>query len=199
MLIQLDDIKPSPYNPKQPLTKKQFAALKKNVEQFGFQRDLLVCRDFNTGEGYICLDGHTALELLRELGRNQVECKVVENVTDRKTLTRFITGYAISKKPLINEMFKELGNELEDVFGKSGTFFDEVSKINYSDSESRESQAMNQTQYFLTLPADCVKKLKGFVRTKAYNQDKYKAICGRIEKADEEHFLECLFSSLFGE
>lgn len=199
MLIQLDEIKPSPYNPKQPLTKKQFTALKKNVEQFGFQRDLLVCKDFNTGEGYICLDGHTALDLLKELGKSEIECKLVENVTDRKSLVKFITGYAISKKPLINEMFKELGSELEDVFGKASTFFDDVAKINYDDADSKENQAINQTQYFLTLPVECVKKLKGFVRSKAYNNDKYKAICDKIEDADEEHFLECLFSSLWSD
>lgn len=195
MLIQLKDIKPSPYNPKQPLTKKQFNALKRNVEKYGFQRDLLVCKDFNSGGiGYICLDGHTAIQLLEELGKTETECKVVENVKNEKTLKEFITGYAISKKPLINEMFKELGSDLEDIFGKTTTFYDAVSKLDFTDEN--QDNAINQKQYFLTLPPDTIKKLKSFIKTKAFKEDKTKAICDKIENVDAEILLQGIFNTV---
>jgi hypothetical protein len=197
MLIKITDIKPSPYNPKQPLTKKQYEALKRNVEKYGFQRDLLVCKDFNNGgEGYICLDGHTAIELLRDLGREEVDCKVVDNVKDRRTLTEFITGYAISKKPLINEMYKELGSDFEELFGKSVTFIEGYKQPDFDEIKNQKME-VEQTSYFLTLPSDCVKKLKNLCKTKAYKTDRYKAIADKIDSVEEEKFLEKLFESLF--
>lgn len=197
MIVKISDIRPSPYNPKQPLTKKQYEALKRNVEKYGFQRDLLVCRDFNNnGKGYICLDGHTAIELLKDLGKEEAECKLVENVVDRKTLSEFITGYAISKKPLINEMYKELGSEFEELFGKSVTFLEGYKQPDFS-SIMNKAEQVEQTQYFLTLPADCVRKLKGFCKTKAFKADKYQAVADKIETVEDEKFLEKLFEALF--
>ena len=199
MLVKISDIKPSPYNPKQPLTKKQYEALKRNVEKYGFQRDLLVCKDFNNnGNGFICLDGHTAIELLRDLGKEEIECKLVENVVNRKTLTEFITGYAISKKPLISEMYKELGSDFEELFGKSTKFLEGYKQPDFS-AIINKTEEVEQTQYFLNLPADCVKKIKGFCKTKAFKFDKHQAIAEKIESIDEEFFLEKLFEVLFSE
>lgn len=197
MLIRIEDIKPSPYNPKQPFTKKQYDALKNNVEKYGFQRDLLVCRDFDHGgEGYICLDGHTAIELLKDLGKEEIECKVVDNVVDRKTLVEFISGYAISKKPLVSQIYNELGEDFESVFGQSATFFEGYKQPDF-ESISNVIEDVKQTQYFLTLPSDCVSRLKSFVKTKMYKMDKYKAITDRIDKFEDDEFLEGLFSTMF--
>lgn len=197
MLIKISQIKPSPYNPKQAFTKKQYEALKRNVLKYGFQRNLLVCRDFdNDGEGYICLDGHTAIELLKDLGKEEVECKLVENVTDRKTLAEFITGYAISKKPLMGEMYLEVGEQFEELFGKSNKLFEGFKKIDF-DFEPKEREKVEQTSYFLTLPADCVKKLKGFCKSKAYKFDRYQAIAEKIDSVGDDKFLEKLFETLF--
>lgn len=199
MLVKISQIKPSPYNPKQLLTKRQYEALKRNVQKYGFQRDLLVCRDFNNnGEGYICLDGHTALELLKDLGREEVDCKLVENVTDRKSLTEFITGYAISKKPLINEMYMELGAEFEEIFGRAATFLEGYKQPDFEAlNVQRNTEIAEQTSYFLTLPADCVKRLKNFCKTKAYKLDRYKAVADKIDSTEDERFLEKLFEALF--
>ena len=195
MIIKTSEIKPSPYNPKQPFTKKQYTALKRNVEKYGFQRSLLVCKDFdNGGKGYICLDGHTAIKLLEDMGKTEVDCKVVENVVDRKTLDEFITGYAIAKKPLINEMYKELGDKFEELFGQSSKVLQGYKEPDY---DAIVQDEVEQTQYFLQLPADCVKKLKSFVRSKAFKLDKYKAIVGKIEEIDETMFLEKLFEAIF--
>lgn len=195
MIIKTSEIKPSPYNPKQPFTKKQYTALKRNVEKYGFQRSLLVCRDFdNDGKGYICLDGHTAIKLLEDMGKTEVDCKLVENVVDRKTLDEFITGYAISKKPLINEMYKELGDKFEELFGQSSKALQGYKEPDY---DAIIQDEVEQTQYFLQLPSDCVKKLKAFVRSKAFKLDKYKAITSKIEDMEEEMFLEKIFEAIF--
>lgn len=197
MTVKLSDIKPSPYNPKKPLTKKQYSALKRNVEKYGFQREVLVCRDFDHGgDGYICLDGHTALKLLHDLGKKEIECRLVETVTDLKSLQEFISGWAIQKKPLVQEIFSVLGDDFEDIFGQSSTFFDSDEKLSFDISGP---DPVEQTQYFLTLPADCVRKLKNLTKTKAYKLDKYKAIADKIDSMEEERFLECLFSAIFNE
>jgi len=44
-----------------------------------------------------------------------------------------------------------------------------------------------QTQYFLTLPPDCVQKLKGFVKTKAFKSNKTEAITEKIESMNERY------------
>jgi hypothetical protein len=190
MKIKLSDIKPSPYNPKEPFTKKQLSALKRHVEKHDFLRDLLVCRDFDTGEGFYCLDGHTAIDILKELGREDADCRVVETVTNKEELIEFISGYAISKKPLYNEIYKSLGARMEEITGKSITFYNEEAKEKL---EKTVSSAVHQTQYFLTLPEDCVSKLKSFVKTKAYKANKTEAIAQKIDQMNEEQFLENVF------
>ena len=65
------------------------------------------------------------------------------------------------------------------------------------DYDSIVQDEIEQTQYFLQLPAACVKKLKSFVRSKAFKLDKYKAIVGKIEEIDETMFLEKLFEAIF--
>jgi hypothetical protein len=197
MLIALSDIAASPYNPKEPFTKKQLAALKRSIERYGFLRDLLVCRNFDTGRGYYCLDGHTAVDLLAELGRDSVECRTVENVIDRESLIEFITGYAIHKKPLINEMYKILGARIEEIYGKTAKFYDETGKTEAILSSLKENTGgvnySRQTQYFLTLPEDCVPKLKAFCKTKAFKADKTQAVVEKIDAMNEKLFLENLF------
>ena len=75
-------------------------------------------------------------------------------------------------------------------------FFDSDEKLSFDISGP---DPVEQTQYFLTLPADCVRKLKNFTKTKAYKLEKYKAIADRIDSMEEERFLECLFSAIFNE
>jgi hypothetical protein len=225
VVVKLQDIHSSPYNPKEPFTKKQIEALKRNIKKFGFARDLVICNDFNTGEGYICLDGNSALDILREMGYEEFSCKIIDKVVDYDALVEFVTAYAISKKPLINEMFKVLGGRLEEIYGKSAAFFDEMAKSNASALTSMASGNTEppkaggtfpekppieqdrtcgytpensggykgQRQYFLTLPEDCVQRLKGFIKTKAYQSSKSEAIAAKIDAMDETVFLENLF------
>jgi len=211
MLLSLQELKPSPWNPKEPFTKKQLAALKKGIETFGFQRSLCVCRDFISGEGFFVLDGNTALELLNELGKKKIDCHIVENVTDERTLHQFMASYSLNKKPIYSEFASKLG-ELDFTgftgydFGKF-SFDVKIDRINQkidtspparetsreikTDSIKPEIQhEEKQTQYFLTLPPDCVDKLRHFVKTKAYMNNKTEAIAQKIDAMNDVQFLE---------
>ena len=226
MLISLDEIKPSPWNPKEPLTKKQYAALKKSVDEFGFQRSLCVCRDFQTGEGFFALDGNTALDILKELKRKETDCCLVEKVTDEKTMQRFMAGYTIHKKPLFSEFAIALGEidfpeftgldfgkfsfdvKIDDIKIDIGRPSENQGQTAEADSPEYKSPAQRnetscnetsymderQTQYFLTLPPDCVEKLKNFVKTKAYKTSKTEAVAEKIDakiaEMGDTQFLE---------
>jgi len=215
VLIPLSELKPSPWNPKKQLTKKQLAALKNNIKTFDFQRSLCVCRDFQSGEGFFILDGNTALDILRELGKKKVDCHVVEKVTDEKSLMRFMAGYSINKTPLYSEFATALGEidfseftgldfgkfsfdvKIDNIDFKSG-----LEKIAEPDIEEKQEEQKlqtsgasvtrdeRQTQFFLTLPPDCVEKLRNFVKTKAFNKNKTEAIAEKIDAMNDIQFLE---------
>lgn len=194
MLVAIKDIRKSPYNPKQSFTKSQYNAFKKAVKTFGFVRDLLICKDYENINRYICLDGHSAIEVLTDLQISEVECKVVETVKDYDSLVRFITSYSISKKPLVSKMYEELGDELSELIGKSTKNL----IVKNIDESIRQQQARNdsmieQTSYFLTLAPDTVKNLKSFVKTKAYKINPEHAIMDKINDIGDTEFLENLF------
>jgi hypothetical protein len=191
----LGSIKPSPYNPKEPFTKKKYEAVKRFVQKWGFRRDLKVCKNFDTGDGFYCLDGHTAIELHKDLGWEEAKCEIIEEITNRDELVEFITGWAIGKKPSVSEIYKAVGDRIAELYGVDATFFkDKIAEIGQKSKESVEkiSENVKQTQYFLTLPPDCVQKLKGFVRSKAFKSNKTEAIVEKIEAMDEKVFLENL-------
>jgi len=201
LLIPLSELKPSPWNPKEPLTKKQYAALKKSVDEFGFQRSLCVCRDFQTGEGFFVLDGNTGLDILKDLRKKKTDCHIVEKVTDEKTMRQFMAGYTIHKKPLFSEFATALGEiDFPEFTGLDFSKFSfdvkiddiklDFDKMPGTENITKTNADERQTQYFLTLPPDCVEKLKNFVKTKAYKTSKTEAIAEKIDAMNETQFLE---------
>ena len=194
MIIKISDIRSSPYNPKQAFTKSQYNAFKKAVNTYGFVRDLLVCKDYENINKYICLDGHSALEVLKELNITEIECKIVEKVKDYNSLVRFITTYSIAKKPLISNMYAILGEELQELIGKStkNLIVKDIDK-SIIEQNKRNEEYIQQTSYFLRLNPDTVKNLKSFVRTKAYKINPEHAIKDKINNIDDTEFLENLF------
>ena len=194
MLVRITDIRPSPYNPKQAFTKSQYNAFKRAVNTYGFVRDLLICNDYESINKYICLDGHSAIEVLKELNIEEINCKIVEKVKDYDSLVRFITTYSIAKKPLVSQMYGILGDELQELIGKSTKNLI-VKNITQSikEQQQRNEQMIAQTSYFLSLNPDTVKKLKSFVKTKAYKINPEHAIIDKINDIDDTEFLENLF------
>ncbi|GHV82127.1 hypothetical protein AGMMS49991_06850 [Spirochaetia bacterium] len=203
MLLPLSDIKPSPFNPKKPLTKKQYNAVKKGVEQFGFQRSLCVCKDFDGGNGYICLDGNTALAILADIGKKKVDCHIVDKVTDRKSLAQFMAAYSINKEPIYSEFAVELESiDFEEFTGLSFDKFSFEDIIDNFDTTAIEADfgdeannAQGKSQHFLTLPQGAIDEVKSLVRSKAYKQNGGKAIVDKIDKLDETALLEAIFTA----
>ena len=198
MLINIADIRASFFNPKKGLSKKEFNALKRSVEKFGFARSLIVCNDFEGKNKYICLDGHTALDLLSEMGVESVECQIVENVKDEKSLKEFIAGYSIRKEPLYYEMYKELGADFESIVGKSITTIEEV----YNEKTQRVNDFLREdigeiTTYIMTLKADTVKRIKSKLR-KNKKIEKDERLLQEIDKIDETRLLESLAELIYG-
>jgi hypothetical protein len=189
MILPLAELKPSPFNPKKPLTKKQREALRKNIDTFEFKRSLCVCRDFISGEGYLVLDGNTAIEILAEIGLEQADCHIVDKVTDEKSLQKFMAGYSINKDPIYSVFADVLGAEFTAFTGLDFSKYSFAEKI--GGTEPVNSFLVEpQTQYFLTLPPDCVGRLKNFTKTKAFKLNKTGAILGKIDEMDEERFIE---------
>jgi hypothetical protein len=193
MLLPLSDIKPSPFNPKKKFTRKQYSALKHCVEKFGFQRSLCVCRDFITGDGFICLDGNTAIQLLSDLGCSETDCRIVENVTDEESLKQFVAGYSINKEPLYSVFVEELGKiDFERFTGLSADKYTVEVKIDAGSVDVTAGDYAAQSQFFLTLPPDCVEKLKAFTKTRAFKSNKTGALVKKIDAMGETEFLEKL-------
>jgi len=215
VLIPLSELKPSPFNPKKPLTKKEQAAFRKCVKEFGWKRSLCVCRDFQSGEGFLTLDGNDAIKLLAEIGWTEVDCHIVEKVTDMDTLKQFMAGYSVHKDPIYSEFASAMGKiKFEEFtgldFGKfsfdvnidgAAQEFAETEKLiaEADDEKPQEKKPQaraapareeRQTQFFLTLPPDCVDKLRNFVKTKAFNAGKTEAIAEKIDAMNDAQFLE---------
>ena len=102
-------------------------------------------------------------------------------------------SYSISKKPLIGKMYKELGEELVELIGKSTKSIMKDLDNAIKEAEEYNNAYMQQTSYFLSLNPDTVKKLKSFVKTKAYKINPENAIMDKIDKLEEAEFLSDLF------
>ncbi len=73
MYLSISDLKSYSKNPKQEFTKRQYNALLNSCKKYGFVRSLYVCKDFeNNTENYIVLDGNTAIQLLKDLGKIEI-------------------------------------------------------------------------------------------------------------------------------
>jgi len=216
LLISLGELKPSPWNPKKPFTKKQLEAVKACIAEFDFKRSLCVCKDFQSGEGFFVLDGNDAIIILKELGKKKVDCHIVEKVVDEKTLQQFMAGYSINKQPLYSEFALSLGKmdfskftgldyskfsfdvkidnvKMPDLKISSAPTSCNSGKIDKKTLAIKPNNAPRderQTQYFLTLPPDSVDKLKKFVKTKAFNHNKTDAIAEKIDAMNSTQFLE---------
>lgn len=200
MLINIADIRESFFNPKKALSKKEYKALKRSVEKFGFARSLIVCNDFEGINKYICLDGHTALELLHEMGVDKVDCQVVENVKDAKSLKEFIAGYSIRKEPLYYEIYKELGEDFEEIIGRSIITIEETLKEK-QDAVSAFIEGIDNADeietYILSLKNSTIKQVRNKLRAnKKISKDE--RILKEIDKIDDTRLLSALTELIYG-
>lgn len=81
-IIPLDRIDPAPWNPKHRIAGEARDGLKASLEHFGVRDDLKVWPDPNNPDRYIALDGNQRLDVLKESGAAEVECRVLADLDD---------------------------------------------------------------------------------------------------------------------
>lgn len=90
--IKLSELNPASYNPRQ-ITKDEFEGLKKSLETFGQQENLIVNKD------YTVVSGHQRLEAMKALGWTEAICNVVDlDKHQEKKLNVIMNSTAISGK-----------------------------------------------------------------------------------------------------
>lgn len=124
--MSVADIKPSDYNPRVTLTKKDFAyqALEKSVNEFGLVVPLIINGRTNT-----LISGHQRLMLLKEKGVEETEVVVVD-LPESKAKALCVAMNKISGKwnyGMLAEILEELVNIGED-----------ISSIGFSKAEIQE-------------------------------------------------------------
>ena len=67
--INVNDLKDAEYNPRQ-LTEKQFSAIKKSIESFGFVEPIVV--NSNPKRKNVVIGGHQRLKVAKSLGMNEI-------------------------------------------------------------------------------------------------------------------------------
>ncbi len=84
-VLKVKDIQDSPYNPRIALDKasREYNNIKQSIEEFGFVEPLVV-----NDVGTRCVGGHQRLQVLRDMGIEEVECVVIheEDEVREKTL-----------------------------------------------------------------------------------------------------------------
>ena len=183
MQLPIDSIKPSPYSPKKPFTGTEKEKLRNSIKTFGFASVMLVCHDFRDGKGFICLDGNSRLELLRELEYKKVDAKVLD-IQDEKTLKKFIIAYDHTRKQYKNDQLKkdiaELGDEVLSLI-----VFD-LNKYDLKEVETPQLyDTIDKVQFFISLPAESVAKArKRFTANAGKNGEKFDKIMDKMTDQD---------------
>lgn len=90
--IKLSDLNPAEYNPR-TITKEEFEGLKKSLETFGQQENLIVNKDMTV------ISGHQRLEAMKVLGWTEAVCNMVDlDKHQEKKLNVIMNSTAISGK-----------------------------------------------------------------------------------------------------
>lgn len=187
MIVKLDKISSAFYNDKlkTPMTKKDRQYLYNSIATKGFIGNIIVCPDWNNEGNFICLDGHTRLEILRELEYTEIDCIVNEKVGTEKEVSEFIIAYDyVSKK--YNE------KEIYNLANMSGIDLNEI--INFNSEKFNidvpevvvEQEQFEIKSFYLRLRADTV----DYVRRRFKDTTKNSIILTEfMEKIDDEEMF----------
>lgn len=90
--LKLSELNPAEYNPR-TITKEEFEGLKKSLETFGQQENLIVNKDMTV------ISGHQRLEAMKALGWTEAVCNMVDlDKHQEKKLNVIMNSTAISGK-----------------------------------------------------------------------------------------------------
>lgn len=132
--IQLSKLNPAEYNPRQ-ITKEEFEGLKKSLETFGQQENLIVNKDMTI------ISGHQRYEAMKALGWTEAVCNIVDlDKHQEKKLNVIMNSTAISGKYddlKLSEILEEL--KLDDDY--ESLRLDKLEPLDLSEVEVEEDEA----------------------------------------------------------
>lgn len=132
--LKLSELNPAEYNPR-TITKEEFEGLKKSLETFGQQENLIVNKDMTV------ISGHQRLEAMKALGWTEAVCNMVDlDKHQEKKLNVIMNSTAISGKYddlKLSEILEEL--KLDDDY--ESLRLDVLEPLDLSDVEIEEDEA----------------------------------------------------------
>lgn len=132
--IKLSELNPAEYNPR-TITKEEFEGLKKSLETFGQQENLIVNKDMTV------ISGHQRLEAMKALGWTEAVCNMVDlDKHQEKKLNVIMNSTAISGKYddlKLSEILEEL--KLDDDY--NDLRLDKLEPLDLSDTSVKGSLA----------------------------------------------------------
>lgn len=132
--IKLSELNPAEYNPR-TITKEEFEGLKKSLETFGQQENLIVNKDMTV------ISGHQRLQAMKALGWTEAICNLVDlDKHQEKKLNVIMNSTAISGKYddlKLSEILEEL--KLDDDY--ESLRLDKLEPLDLSDIEVEEDEA----------------------------------------------------------
>lgn len=192
MKVAISKIKPSPWNPKKEFTTEDRKRLEKSLEEYPGLVRFLVCKDYSGGDGYFCLDGNSRLAIITAKGIKTAEIQIVDQVTDLKSLKKFITIYDYNRK-------KYKGSAIIDEVGISFSALELQEFINidldrYALKDQKidiEYSEMETKQFFISLPRGIAAKCRR--RFKAATPDKNgEKIMTALDKMEDEDIIKAI-------
>lgn len=76
--IDINLLKEATYNPRKPLSNKEYMKLKKSFKEFGEAQPIVINKD------YTVIAGHQRLKVMKDLGYTQVECKILDLTKEKE-------------------------------------------------------------------------------------------------------------------
>ena len=193
--LNLDKLLPSPYNPKRPFNQKEMAALERSVQEFGFSSVLICCECWDNEGFYYVLDGNTRLELLKSIGVESADCKIID-IKDYKTLQKFVIVFDDTKKKYKVEEIADL-IRTDDYFADLTEMTSTPFKIEIKESIGADLTGLEEIdRYMLALPAGSLTTIKKMVIRKAAS-DTHDMIVQKLDEANDDEFCSCLLSALY--
>lgn len=113
--LKINQLKPAEYNPRKKLEKtdEAYKRIKASIEEFGYVDPIIV-----NYKNMTVIGGHQRLEILKELGYEEIECVVVNlDEKQEKRLNLSLnknTGYWDNDK--LEQLFDELGLSEQELF-----------------------------------------------------------------------------------
>ena len=78
--ININQLKNSKYNPRKDLKKDdiEYQKIKRSIEEFGYVSPLIINKEFEI------IGGHQRVKVLKELGYEEIDCVVIDNISKEK-------------------------------------------------------------------------------------------------------------------